>query len=182
MPNQKNIDAVKAIGEDLSKAKTVVFANYIGLKVSDQTELRNKIRETGGSFAVQKNNLVRLAVKKKMGEVPAALDEVLNGPTAVLYGFDDPVTATKALVEFAKTNENLKIKAGVLMGETEGTDKVLSLAEVNSLASLPSREELLGQLVNRLNSPIQGFANVLSGTLRSLVQVLNAVKDQKSTA
>ena len=101
-------------------------------------------------------------------------NEFLKGPSAVAFGYDDPVEAAKITAEFAKTNTKLEIKAGIVDG------KVIDVDGVNSLASLPSREVLVAQVLGGLNAPIQGFANVLQGTIRSLAIVLNAIAEEKA--
>jgi len=180
MPSQKNVDQLQSINDKMQSAKNVIFTAYPGLDVATQTEMRAKVKEAGGEILVQKNNLLRLAVKNKLNDLPQDVDEALNGPTAVVYGYEDAVSATKAIVEFQKDHEQLLIKVGLLMGEEGQTNQVLSEAQIKDLAKLPGRQELLATLVNRLNSPIQGFANVLSGNLRGLVTVLSAIKDQKA--
>ena len=98
----------------------------------------------------------------------------MEGQVAIAMANMDEVSAAKIIDIFAKTNENVKLLGGVL-GST-----VMNAAEVKALAKIPSKEQLLGQLVGTLNAPISGFVNVLAGNLRGLVQVLNAVKEQKA--
>lgn len=179
MPNAKNLKQLEEIKATLSGAQSVVIADYTGLNSAAQTELRAKIKEAGGEMKVQKNTLLKIALKDRL-EVTGELDEALNGPTAVFYGLKDAVSAVKALIDFTKVNEALKIKAGVLAGSEGQSDKVMTVKDIENLSKLPTRQELLAQLVTRLNSPIQGFANVLSGNLRGLVTVLDAVRKQKA--
>jgi large subunit ribosomal protein L10 len=180
MPNQKNITTVQEIGEHLSKAKAVILADYAGLDVATQTDLRAKVAEVGGTFTVTKNRLFKLAFNNTRGDLSDVIDTALEGPNAVLYGFDDAVSATKALVDFAKDHEALVIKVGILTGLDGQPDQILSLGQINSLASLPSRDQLLAQLTGQLNAPIAGFVNVLSGNLKGLVQVLKAVQEKRA--
>ena len=98
---------------------------------------------------------------------------LLTGPTAVAFGYDDPVAPAKILSEFAKTNRDLELKGGVLEG------KVLDVDGVKALAELPSREELLAQVVRGMQAPIAGLVNVLQGTIRNFVYALDAVRKQK---
>ena len=101
---------------------------------------------------------------------------LLTGPTAVAFGYDDPVAPAKILSEFAKTNRDLELKGGVLEG------KVLDVDGVKALAELPSKEELLAQVVRGMQAPIAGLVNVLQGTIRNFVYALDAVRKQKEEA
>lgn len=161
---------VQEIQKNIENAQAVVLVDYRGLNVSQLTELREKYREAGVEYKVYKNTMMRFAFKE------AGLEDFnknLTGPNAVAFGYDDPVAVAKITSDFAKEHEQLEIKAGIVDG------KIIDLAGVNSLASLPSKEQLLGQVVRGLNSPIQGFANVLTGNLRGLVTALAAIRDQK---
>jgi large subunit ribosomal protein L10 len=182
MPNQQNVDQLTAIKESLSKAQNVIIVDYSGLNVATQTDLRAKIKEAGGEMAVTKNTLVALALKDRLVEgLPRGLEEALRGPNATIYSFQDPVSATKAIVDFAKTNENLEIKMGLLVGQDGNPDQIMTKEQILDLAKLPGKQELLAMLVSRLNSPIVGFVNVLQGNIRGLVYALEAIRKQKDT-
>ena len=101
-------------------------------------------------------------------------NEFLKGPSAVAFGINDPVSAAKISTEFAKTNDKLEIKAGIVDG------KVINAEGVKNLAELPPREVLIAQVLGGFNAPIQGFANVLQGTIRGLAIALNAIAEKKS--
>ncbi len=167
---KENVQEIKA---NIDRSQAMVLVDYRGLNVSELTELREKYREAGVEYKVYKNTMMRFAFKEAGLE---DFNEYLTGPNAVAFGIEDPVAVAKITSDFAKDHENLEIKAGVVDG------KVIGVEEVKSLASLPSKEELLGQVVRGLNSPIQGFANVLSGNLRGLVTALAAIRDQKQEA
>lgn len=162
---------VEEIKEKIGKAQSVVLVDYRGLNVEQLTELRSQYRKAGVDYKVYKNTMMRLAFKDLGLE---DFNEFLKGPSAVAFGYDDPVEAAKITAEFAKTNTKLEIKAGIVDG------KVIDVDGVNSLASLPSREVLVAQVLGGLNAPIQGFANVLQGTIRSLAIVLNAIAEEKA--
>jgi large subunit ribosomal protein L10 len=180
MPSQQNIDQLQVISDKVTQSKNIILADYSGISVSDQTNLRSQIKPVGGELTVAKNNLIRIALKKRSQDLPEVADSALNGPTAIMYGFEDPVSATKVLVEFAKSHETIHLKAGLLIGEDASTDQYLDEDAIKNLAKLPGKDELRAKLVATLQAPISGFVNVLSGNLRGLVQVLNAIKDQKS--
>jgi large subunit ribosomal protein L10 len=180
MPSQQNIDLLKDTADKIAKSKNVVLVEYQGLSVKDQVTLRANIKKAGGELNVTKNRLVKLALKDRLKDIPEALDSALNGPSAIVFGYDDAVAATKAIMDFAKDHETLKAKVGVLMADSaETTDKVLSAEEVEALSKLPGRQELLTMLVIQLASPVQGFYNVLKGNLSGLARVLNGIKEQK---
>lgn len=176
MPSKQNIDQLALIKTNLGKAQNVIIADYSGLSVKDQTELQAKLKAAGGEMAVFKNKLVALALKDRFKDLPETLVKALEGPNATLYGYTDPVSATKVLVEFAKDHDTLKIKLGVMIGQEDNPDQVLSKDQVLALSKLPGRQELLALLVNRLNSPPAGLVNVLAGTLKSVLYALNAIK------
>ncbi len=171
---EKAIEVKKQIVSDLAgkmeKAKGIVFYDYRGLTVAEVTELRTKFRAAGVEYRVIKNSMIKRAADSL---ALSGLDEHLNGPTAVAFGYNDPVAPAKVLVEFVKKVKKTEIKSGVLDG------KVISIAAINSLAELPSREQLLAQLAGTLNAPIAGFARTLSGIISKLGYALNAVKEQK---
>ena len=158
------------IKEKMEKAQGMVFYDYRGLTVAEVTELRNKFREAGVEYKVLKNSMIKRAAE--MLEIEG-LDEHLAGPTAVAFGFEDPVAPAKVLVEYTKKLKKTEIKTGVL------DNRVIGLDEINNLAELPSREQLLGMLAGTLNAPITGFARSLSGIISKVGYALNAVKEQK---
>ena len=164
---QENIEEIK---EKIDKAQAIVLVDYRGLNVEQLTELRSKYRSAGVEYKVYKNTMMRFAFKNAGFE---EFNEFLKGPSAVAFGYDDPVQAAKITSEFAKEHKNLEIKAGIVDG------KIIDIAGVNALAELPSREVLIAQTLGGFNAPIQGFANVLQGTIRGLAVVLNAIKEKQ---
>jgi large subunit ribosomal protein L10 len=161
---------VNEIKEKIDKAESVVLVDYRGLDVAQLTELRSKYREAGVEYKVYKNTMMRFAFKDSGFE---DFNEYLKGPSAVAFGYDDPIQAAKITAEFAKENENLEIKAGIVDGKVIGVDGI------KELASLPSREVLIAKALGGFNAPLQGFANVLSGTIKGLAVALNAIAEQK---
>lgn len=180
MPNLKNQTQIADITEKLTKAKNVIFTSYAGLSVADQVTLRAKIKSAGGELNVVKNTLVRRALADRLSESEqVTLEQALQGPSAIVYGWEDPVTPTKALVEFAKEHEVMNMKLGVMFNETGKADSVLTADQIVALSKLPGKQELLAQLVGQLNAPITGLVNVLQGNIRNLVYALEAVRKQK---
>ncbi len=166
----KKEEAVKVLKEKLNSARVVILTDYRGLNVSEITELRRQLREEGIQFKVVKNTLTKIAASDMGYET---LREHLEGPTAVAFGYEDPVTAAKILEKFAKTNDKLELKAGLLEGN------LLDVAAIKALAALPAREVLLGQVAGAFQSPLSAFASVLQGNIRNLVYVLDAIREQK---
>lgn len=174
MPSQKNIDQLAILIDKFESAKSVIWTTYAGISVSDQTKLRFDVVQAGGEFTVSKNNLIKLALQKKLGDdLPQEILDSLEGPTAVLFCNDDAIAPLKALVTFAKQHNLPELKLGYM------DDKILSVQEVKDLSELPSKDELIAKLVSQLQAPISGFYTVTSGTLKGLVQVLKAIKDKK---
>ena len=167
--------AVASLKEMLSSAKGAVLTGYKGLTVAQDMKLRAKLREAGVTYHVVKNTMLRIAADEIGLE---GLEPVLNGTTALAVSADDAIAPAKVIAEFIKENkledtEVLTIKAGVLDG------KVIDVAEVKALAALPSREVLLAKIVGSMQAPISGLVNVLQGTIRNAVYVLEAVRAKK---
>jgi large subunit ribosomal protein L10 len=151
-----NLDEKKAVVAEVSAkvaaAQTIVLAEYSGLPVAHLTRLRAQARASGVYLRVLKNTLVRRAVE---GGVFASLADQMTGP--LIYSMsEDPVAAAKVLNNFAKTNDKLLLRAGSFAGE------LLDKAGVQALASIPSRDELLGQLLGIMQAPVAGFACALA--------------------
>lgn len=147
LENKKKI--VAEIAEKLKASKATILVDYRGLDVAAVTELRKQLREAGVEFKVYKNTLVRRAtVETNLTEI----DEHLVGPTAIAFSNEDVVAPAKVLNNFAKENEALEIKSGIIEGN------VVSIDEIKELAELPSREGLLAMLLSVLQAPVRNFA------------------------
>jgi len=170
---QKELTLADLTGQ-LEAAKSVVFADFRGLTVKEATEFRNKARKEDVRVLVAKKTLMRLAFSKAgyEGVDPAKLE----GALVMITGMSDEVAPAKLAAEFSKEHEALKIVAGVL------ERKLVDAAAIKALAKLPSKQELLARLVGSINAPLSGLVNVLAGNLRGLVNVMNAIKDQKASA
>lgn len=171
MPNLEAKKALVAeIAEKLKASQGTIVVDYRGLNVEEVTELRDKAREQGIEYKVYKNSSLRFAAKEAGQE---GLLESLKGPSAIAFCDADPIAPAKLMSDFAKDHENLEIKSGVVDG------KVVSVEEIQALAKLPSREELVAMTLRGLNAPITGFVNVLNGTIKGLVVALSAIADKK---
>lgn len=153
MPNAKVLNEksqlVSEVAAKFRGSATTVVTDYRGLTVAQVTELRKKLREAGVEFQVLKNTLARRATAQT--EL-TALDEHLTGPTAIAFSKDDAVAPAKILTEFAKKNEALKVKGGIVEGKVVGFD------QIKALADLPSREGLLSMLLSVLQAPMRNVA------------------------
>lgn len=173
MPNAKNQEMLTKIKADLEGASAVWIVDYCGLTVKEIQALRGAVREAGASMKVYKNTLVHLALAE--AELPT-LDDMLAGPSAFVFAGDDVAAAAKAVKTFAKSNNKLEIKGGLMEGAA------VSAAEVEAIASLPSREELLAQIAGAISGVARGLAVCINGVPRGLAQVTKAIADQKEAA
>lgn len=163
---------IKELSEKLGKIKTAVFADFKGLKVNESYELRSKCKEQGIDVEVVKKTLLNKSFKN--AGITDTDVKKLEGGITIFLGYEDEVAPAKAVFDYAKTHEALKITGGIMDG------KFIDKAMIESLAKLPSKQELLAKLVGSIKSPITGMVNVLAGNLRGLVNVLNAIKESKS--
>jgi len=162
---------VEEVQESFKKANATFIAEYQGIKAMDMNEFRKILRDASMEFRVIRNTLARRAVQ---GTPVETITGQLKGPTAIAFSYKDAAAAAKALVQFAKDQPKLKIKAGTLGA------KVISADEIKGLAELPSREVLLAMMLGSMKSPMSGIVGVLSGVPRKLLYALNAVKDSKA--
>lgn len=167
---KKKEAVVDSIKEKLEASQSVVLIDYRGLTVAEVTELRNQMREAGVEYQVLKNTMIKRAAEKAGIE---GLDPILEGPTAVAFGINDPVAPAKILTKFAKDTKKITIKGGVLAGNA------IDVAAVENLAKLPSKEELIAKMLGSLNAPITGLVMVLSGVTSKFVRTLESIRVQK---
>ena len=144
---------VKEIAELLDGAQSAVVVDYRGLTVEQDTQLRKSLREAGVTYKVYKNTMIRLATK---GTEFEALDNVLEGPTAIAVSKEDATAPARILFNFSKTAPQLELKAGIVEGTTYDAQGIKVIAEI------PSRDELLGRLFGSMKSPISNLARVLN--------------------
>ena len=175
MPSEKVLEQKKQqvaeLAEAFKSANVGVLVNYKGITVEEDTKLRKQLREAGCQYKVIKNTLLHRAFEQAEIE---GMDEYLTGTTAVAYSDTGYTEAPKILSDYAKGHEDFQIKSGFIDGAA------VDAAGINELAKLPSKEVLIAQVLGGFNAPIQGFANVLNGTLRGLVIALNAIAEKQS--
>jgi large subunit ribosomal protein L10 len=166
MATEKKEKIVVALEETLSRSRAGVLTDYRGLTTAELSELRGKLREAGIAYRVVKNSLAQIAVKKVGKE---SLAGSFTGPMAVAFDFTDSPIAAKILTEYIRTNKSIMTIKGGFLG-----DRVLSTAEVETLARLPSKQVLISQVMAGMKSPINGLVNVLAGPIRGIMGVLQA--------
>ena len=169
----EKVAKIAEVKELLTNSKCTILVDYCGLTVAQDTKLRRAMRQAGVKYSVVKNTFIRIAAQ---GGGIEGLEGYLEKNTAIASSPEDPVAVAKILTEFAKDNKVMTIKAGILDG------KVISTEDIKALASLPSREVLLAKMLGSMMSPISGLANVLQGTIRNFVYVLDAVRKEKESA
>jgi len=170
MKLEKKQSLAKEVHKKFAEAKIVVITDYKGLDVASINDLRVKLREANVEYKVVKNTLLARASEDTGVE---AIKEYFKGPNAIALSYDDPVAPAKVLTDFAKENEKLEIKIGVMDG------KVLDLDAIKALSSLPSREVLLAQVLSAMNGVPTAMVRVLNAVPQKLMYALLAVKEQK---
>ena len=166
---EKKQELVASYTDRLKRSEAVVFTDFSGLSVKDQQNLRRKLWESQSAFQVVKNTLLLRALQGVGVSVP---EEVLIGPVALGYCFEDVASVVKILAEFRKKTDLLAFKGGLLGSSFIGAK------DVERLATLPSRDVLLGRVIGGMQAPVSGLVNVLSGPLRGLATVLAARSNQ----
>jgi len=168
------IDEKKKIVEDIhkkfSESEVVILTDYKGLNVEKINELRGKLKESGVEYKVVKNTLL---VRASEETDISLIKDSFKGPSAVALSCDDPVTPAKILTEFAEDHEALEIKIGIING------KILDLSAIKKLSALPSREVLLGSLLSVMSGVPTAFVRALNDMPKRLLNVLQAIKEQK---
>ena len=161
---------VEELHDRFSRSEVVIITDYQGLDVTTINDLRRKLREVDVEFQVVKNTLLVRASEKTDVQL---ISDHFKGPSAVALSYEDPVAPAKVLTDFAKDHEKLEIKVGVMQGKT------MDLNAIKALANLPSREELLAQLLSVLNGVPTQFVRVLHNIPQQMVNLLMAIKEQK---
>ena len=166
-------EAVAKLQSELSQLKLAVLTDYRGLSVSEISELRSKLRDEGMSYRVTKNTLLRIAAKQtpSLAEIDPT---TFTGPMALAISSDDEIAPARVIFQYAKEHKALEI-VGAITSEGEFLDP----SQVKALATLPTREQLLGMLVGTIAAPLSGFVGVMGANVRGIVTVLQAIKESK---
>ena len=164
MPTERKVNAVEEMRQWMEECTVAISTDYTGLSVSAMTGLRRNLREKNVQFRIIKNTL---AYRAADAAGRPAFKEIVEGPTAFAFSNGEPIDPAKTLVDFIRTTRSpLKIRGGIL------GDRMLTSEEVNNLATLPSKEELIARLMGQLNAPATGLVYVLNATIAGLARVL----------
>lgn len=164
-------ESMQKISDHFSRSKSIVFTVNKGINAEQMVELRKKLIKNNCKYAVPKKTILGLILKQNDLSLPA--DFVLDGAVNLVFSFTDEINGPKTIHEFASTVDKVEIIGGIYNQQFIPKDQVIALA------TMPSKDELYAKLVGSINAPISGFVNVLAGNIRGLVNVLNAIKDQK---
>jgi len=169
-PKGKKKEELDDLQKDLNEAKNLFVAQFQGITVAQDTELRMKIRDTKSKYRVIKNTLAKKAAQ---GTPAEAVTKSFDGPTAIAYNASDPVSLAKVLTAYAKANPVFVFKAGLVEG------RVINLADITAIAAMPSKEELIAKVLFLINAPAQRLAIVANGVARNLAVVMKQAVEQK---
>lgn len=171
MPNARNQAMMESIKADLADVQAVWVIDACGLTVKETEALRRSIREAGAVMKVYKNTIM----SKTLAELDmVSLDEILQGPSAFVFCEGDVAAAAKAVTEFAKDNDTLQVKGGIMDGA------FVTPEEVAAIASLPSKEELIAQIAGAISGVARGLAVCINGVPSGLAQAIKQVAEQKA--
>ena len=171
MPNARNQEMMEAIKADLDGVQAMWVVDACGLTVKEVQELRRNIREAGAIMKVYKNTIMR----KALAELDLVnMDEILEGPSAFVFCEGDVAAAAKAITEFAKGNDMLEVKGGMMDGAFTTPE------EIAAIASLPSKEELIAQIAGAISGVARGLAVTINGVPSGLAQAIKQVSEQKA--
>lgn len=166
MAKEQKAQIIDSLQEEISGCSIGILTDYRGLTNEQITALRRRLQEKGGQYKVVKNTLARFAASRAGMEDLAG---TLEGPIAIAFGYDDITETAKAVTSYIKESQTgVKIKGGFL------PDRVLTEAQVSTLATLPSREVLIGRVLGQMKSPITSLVACLQSPIRGMVNVLNA--------
>lgn len=174
MPTAEKEQKVTGLREIIQASNGAIVTDYRGLSVADLTELRKKMREVNAEFHVVKNTLFKLASEGLIAD--ETFSKFLEGPSGIGFAMGDPVAASKALLSFVKDHKTMVVKAAYVEG------RVLDADQVVALSKLPSKEQLIAQMLGSLNSPIVGLVGTLNGIISNFVFTLQAIADQKAAS
>lgn len=169
MTREDKVAAVADLHERFERATVTLIANAKGLNVAAIEKLRRELKKAGGEYKVAKNTLTRLAVRDTEY---SRLEERLEGPTGLVFGYGDPVAITKVLVDFAKANDKVAIRAAVL------ERNLLEPEAVDQLAKMPSKEVILAQLLGLLQAPASQLLRTMQEPSARMVRLLDAVRSR----
>lgn len=169
---ERKEEVVERVAQAFQKSHMTVLVDYTGLSVGETQELRRLLRDNNVGYTVAKNTLVKRAMET-VEHLKNTDTSIFAGPVAMAFGYEDEAMPAQLLHKFGKEHEAIEMLGGI---DREGA--VLTSEQIKALAQLPGKEELRGQLVGTIAAPLSGFARVLNGNVRGLMNVLNAAAEQ----
>ena len=170
LTRQEKEQILQEYSDKLQRAQVLIWADYRGTTVAQVQDFRRQLRPVGAEAMIVKNTLMRLALERADLPVPS---DIMAGPSAVTFVYDDVAVATKVVTGFASANDRVfHIKGGMAGG------KIIGVEQVTTLTTLPSREVLLSRVLGGIQSPISGFVGTLAAVMRGFMTVLNARAEQ----
>ena len=172
MPNAQKEQTVSELRGIIAQSKGAILTDDRGLTVAEVTNLRKKLRDSKAEYHIVKNTLFKLALG---GKITPELEQLLTGPTAIVFAQDDIVAPAKAVLDFvvAAKKPDVKVKGGYLDG------KVYSVAQITSISKLPPKPQIVAQLIGTLNGPVSNFVGTLDGIISEFVRTLQSIADKK---
>jgi len=168
---RENEEIVREISERYKKSNSLCFASFSGLKAVQLNDLRRSLRRKNAELRVFKNTLIKKALAEETKDKD--ISELMKGPTALVFGYDDPLHPLKIISDFRGKNENLIVNGGFIEG------KYFDFEAFGKLAAIPPKDELYRKMLSSLNSPLNKLVFVLSGITRKLMLVLSEIAKQK---
>lgn len=172
MKRSEKEKVVAEVADKITRAKGMYFTDFTGITVAEATQLRSEFRKAGIEYRVVKNTLIKRALHQV--QEYDSLDEKLTGPTAIAFGYDDPVSPAKVIKKFRDETKKLEVKACVI-----GSD-VYDSSKFDELASLPSYEESIANIMGSLTAPVSGIVGVLNEVIRQIVGLVEAIEKTKT--
>ena len=175
MNKDQKSNVVSELEKKFKTASAFYLTDFTGINVQKMQDLRRKFRETDSEYRVVKNTLAKIALKN--AGLNGELEQHFEGPTGIAFGFEDPIGPAKVIKDFISEKENQSFKVKVFVLENE----LYEANRLSDIAKMPNKQELLGQLVGLLSSPLQNLAMLLSSPMQNVVGMLNSLKDTKES-
>ena len=173
LTKQQKAKQLAELKEKLSRTQSVIFTSYIGLKVGEVSTLRRKLKDAGAEMKVAKKSLMGLAAKEH--GAPALPEEMMAGPIACIFSYQDPLAGAQIAFTFAKDHPQVAFMGGLFEG------KILSQSDAKALAQIPGRQVLLSQFAGMLRSPLQQFAGICASPLSGFARALAEIARKKAS-
>lgn len=161
---------IREMAVNFDRSPSFITANFVKIKVSEIEKLKRELSKSSSKYVTMKNSIAKLVLREAKLEQATSL---IEGPIAVALVGDDPIAASRTLVNFSKEHEGFKIRGGFIDGQ------LFEVSKIKEFAALPTRDVLIAKVVGGIKSPITGFVNVLGGTIRGLVYALSQIKTKK---